>query len=489
MKKRFATLVLFSLVLFGEFGGDSVGAAERPLTEDPRVTSALELLGIWLDAQVAYGQIPGASAAVVHDQELLWSRGFGYADRESRIPATPQTIYSICSISKLFTSVSLMQLWEQDEVHLEAPVSEYLSWFDIQNTYPDALPVMVEGLLTHSAGLPRESDYPYWTGPDFDFPTREQIIERLSKQKTLYPSERYFQYSNLGLTLAGEIVAAVSGRPYAEYVTTNVLEPLGLKDTRPELPADERGKRLATGYGAIRRDGTRDRLRFFEANGITPAAGFSSTAEDLGKFASWQFRLLEKGGHEVLNAATLREMQRVHWVDPDWTTHWGLGFAVWRNDDETFVGHGGSCPGYRTHLLVQTDHEIATVFMANALGVNPNDFTQNAYRIVAPAIEAATKSPGTAKEAPAAFDKYVGAYSSSFGGEIAVLKWEDGLAMLDLPTDEPMKDLAKLRHVDNDTFRRIRKDGALGETIVFEAGPDGSIARMVHFSNDYPRLR
>lgn len=481
--------MVLSLLLFGAPRWYPVHASDRPLTDDPRVKSALELLGLWLDAQVAYGQIPGASAAVVHDQDLLWSRGFGYADRESRNPASPQTIYSICSISKLFTSVSVMQLWEEDKLHLESPVSDYLSWFDIQNTFPDGLPITVEGLLTHSAGLPRESDYPYWTGPDFDFPTRDQVIQRLSRQKTLYPAERYFQYSNLGLTLAGEIVAVVSGRPYAEYVSKNVLEPLGLKDTRPELPSEERGKRLATGYSALRRDGTRDRLNFFEAEGITPAAGFSSTAEDLGRFASWQFRLLENGGHEVLNAATLREMHRVHWVDGDWTTHWGLGFSVWRSDDETFVGHGGSCPGYRTHLLIQTDHEIATIFMANALGVNPNDFTQNAYRIVAPAIEAAIETPGKAKEALSEFDKYAGTYSDSFGGEIAVLKWEDGLAMIGLPTDRPMKDLVKLRHVEGNRFRRVRDDGALGETILFEAGPDGVIRRMVHFSNYFPKVR
>ena len=195
------------------------------------MASALEVVRVWLDAQRAYEQIPGISAAIVHDQELLWSGGFGFADLARTAPATPKTIYSICSISKLFTSIAVMQLRDAGKLRLDDPVGKHLPWFTIERSAPEGPEITIEGLLTHASGLPRESDYPYWTGPDFPFPTREQIVERISKQKTLYPAETYFQYSNLGLTLAGEVVAAASGMPYAEYVRRNILEPLGLSST------------------------------------------------------------------------------------------------------------------------------------------------------------------------------------------------------------------------------------------------------------------
>ena len=134
---------------------------------------------------------------------------------------------------------------------VDDPVASHLPWFDLRQAYKDSPPITVQGLLTHSSGLPRESDHPYWTGPEFEFPTREQVIERLSSQETLYPAYKYFQYSNLGLTLAGEIVAEVSGRPYADYVRQNILGPLGLESTSPEIPAEHRGGRLAIGYGAL----------------------------------------------------------------------------------------------------------------------------------------------------------------------------------------------------------------------------------------------
>ena len=464
-------------------------ARAQTVRDDPRVQQALNLLDLWLDAQRDYEHIPGVSAGVVYDQELIWSKGYGYQDRETRVVPSARTIYSICSISKLFTSMAVMQLRDQGKLRLDDSVSHHLPWFSIKQAYPDGPPITIEGLLTHASGLPRESDWPYWTGPDFTFPTREQVIQQLAHQQTLYPAETYYQYSNLGLTLAGEAVQQASGRPYADYVRQHILGPLGLTSTTPEVPAEERGKRLATGYGALSRQGTRTTLPLFQARGIAPAAGFASTVEDLARFAQWQFRLLSRGGMEVLAANTLKEMQRVHWTDPDWRTTWGLGFTVWRNQEKTFVGHGGSCPGYRTQLSLQTDDKIATIFMANALGVSPQPFTMRMYQLVAPAVSGAKKTPGAGKQPDPSFAKYYGSYEQSFGGETAVIPWEDGLAIVGFPTDDPLQALAKLRHVSGDTFRRVREDGQLAEELVFETNARGEVTRLKRNSNYSARIR
>ena len=463
----------------------------QTLARHPRVSQALNLVSVWLDAERAYGEIPGVSASVVHDQDVLWTGGFGYADPERRIAATPSTVYSICSISKLFTSIALMQLRDTGKLRLDDPVAQHLPWFTIKRTFPDAPEITVEGLLTHSSGLPREAEFPYWVGPDFRFPKQQEIVEALKAQETLYPAATNFQYSNLGLTLAGEIVAAESRQPFAEYVQRNILQPLGLTSTSPEMPEQLQGTRLARGYSAMTRDGTRKPLPFFQTRGVAPAAGFASTAEDPARFAMWQFRLLGKGSNEVLNANTLREMQRVHWVDPDFETTRGLGFAVWRAGDKTLVGHGGSCPGYRAMLTLQPAERIGTVFLANASGVDVGQIAQRMYEIVSPSITAAAKdSSKTVSQPDTSLLKYVGNYDiGPWGGETAVLPWEDGLAMLSLPTSEPMKNLVKIRRVPGEhTFRRVRKDGSLGEVIRFEVGPDGRAVRYWQHSNPWPRI-
>lgn len=483
MKKAIIGIMIACVVL-------ALPAPAQSLADNPRLQSALKLLELWADAQIAYEQIPGASMAVIHDQTLLWSRGFGYSDLQRKIPSTPQTIYSICSISKLFTSVAVLQLRDQGKLRLDDPLEKLLPWFSIKKLFPRFGPATVKGILTHSSGLPGESDFPYWTGPDFTFPTHEQIIARLKSQETLYPADTHWSYSNLGLTLAGEIVAQLSGQSYPAYVTEHILRPLKLADTQPRMPDEHRGGRLATGYSAMTREGKRNPLPFFQTNGLAPAAGFSSTVEDLGRFASWQFRLLEKGGTEILAANTLREMHRVQWLEPDWRTAYGLGFAVWQKGDKTFVGHQGNCPGYRSSLLLQPREKFAAVFAANANGVAAGKFTQTAYAIVAPALAEAEGLEKTQKPLDPSLLPYIGIYSAQpWGGETAIFYYGDGLAGVDFPTDDPLGDMQKLKRISGNTFRFVRKDGDLGEEIVFELGSDGKVTRLKWSSNYQVKIR
>lgn len=462
--------------------------AQAP-SQHPRLQQALALADAWLDAQRDYLEIPGLSVGVVYDQELVWSRGFGFADLERQVPATPATMYSICSISKLFTSIGVMQLRDEGRLRLDDPVGRHLDWFRIRRTDSLAPEITVAGLLTHSSGLPRESAHPYWTGPDFVFPAREEIVALLPTQETLYPAEQYFQYSNLGITLAGEIIGALANEPYDAYVRRRILDPLGMRSTFSDMPEQHRGGSLATGYSAINRQGTRTPVTFFSARGIAPAAGYASTVEDLARFASWQLRVLGRtGGEDVLRRNTLREMQRVHWMDPDLETMWGLGFGVWRSGDRTLVGHGGSCPGFRSQLAIAPEAKVATIVLANAQGVNAGQMAEALLDIVAPALRAA-RDTAAPKRADPANAKYVGTYESGFAGETAIVAWEDGLAALFLPTTTPVQGLTRLRRVGEHTFRRVRKDDSLGETIVFETGPDGAVTRLVWHNNQYRRVR
>ncbi len=479
-----------ALLLLLGLSGAPVATAQAPapapapsVAKDPRVVQALSLLTAWLDAEQAHRRLPGVSLAVIHDQESLFSRGFGYAHVETKAPATPSTMYSICSISKLFTGVAVMQERDAGRLGLDDPVSKHLPWFSIGGMPDGAPPVTVRGLLTHSSGLPRESDFPYWTGPEYPFPPAEMVRERVAGQEMLYRPETFFQYSNLGLTLAGEVAAAAAGKPFAGLIRENVLDPLGMKDTETEHLDRWRGNRLATGYTAPRRDGTREKVPPYEVRGIAPAAGFTSTVEDLGRFASWQFRLLGTQKTEVLDVDTLREMQRVQFMDPGWKTSWGLGFQVWRSGEKTFVGHNGYCPGYQSQLLLQTGEKLATVFMTNTNGIDAQRYAQTAYDVVAPAVKKALDDPKGAKAHVAGFARYAGRYDSWLAGEAHVFPWDDGLALVTLPTEKPVEALVKLKPVGEHRFRRVRDDGELGEEVRFEVGPDGTATRLWRHSN------
>ncbi len=451
----------------------STGCAQSDPTGDPRFEQAVDLFEAWLDAKMDYEKIPGVSVALVHDQDLVWARGYGYAHPDAEVPATPSTMYSVCSISKLFTSIGVMQQRDAGKLRLDDPVSGILPWYDLEQAHPDGPAVTVEGILTHSSGLPRESAHPYWTGPDFPFPTREAIIDGLSDQETLYPGRHYFQYSNLGMALAGQIVEQASGMTYDDYIRANILDPLGMSDTYTDIPEQHKGDRFATGYNRLTRDGQRAEAPFFQTHGIAPAAGFASTVEDLARLASWQFRLLENGGTEVLGVNTLREMHRVHWVDPDFDTMWGLGFSVGERGGDRTVGHGGSCPGFRSTFQLKPAKKLAGIVMMNAQA-SPDDVWARMMSTVGAALESIQSDPGGGTARPASLAEYEGLYESNWG-EGVILRWDDTLVSLGLPSNNPVESMNKLRHVDGDTFRRVRDDGELGEAYIFHRDESGTI--------------
>lgn len=468
--KRIMTILLFVSLSF-------LACAEE---RTPDYGDAFRLIEVWLEAQKDFEKLPGISAIIVHDQEILWEGAFGYANPEKKVKAEPATLYSICSISKLFTSVAIMKLYDEGKLRPDDEIADLLPWFDLKQAYPESGPITVRSLLTHSSGIPRESGFPYWTAPDFDFPCREDMRKKLAEQETLYPASTYFQYSNLGLSLLGEVVEALSGQPYDEYIESHILKPLGMKDTRPYLPEKQHGKELAVGYAMLNREGHREKLNLFQAEGIKPAAGFSSNVRDLATFAKWVLRLRDAKEPEILKPATLRNMHNVHWMDPDFSTTWGLGFGVHEGSDGCkWVGHNGSCPGYRSTLQINVETKMAYSVMVNCNGVSPYEY---AHAMNAILLKASSSAEAAADEHD--LSDYVGNYSEQpWYAEVYMGSWYGKLVCLDLPVDDPAGNMTFLKYIEKDTFRRIRDNGELGEYITFQRNEKGQVISYKWFEN------
>lgn len=461
--------------------------AQEAARQQAALAESVSLGALWIETHRRYARIPAISVAVARGDTTVWSRGFGTIDRKGRVPASGDTLYSICSISKLFTAVAVMQQWEQDRLRLDEPVTTYLPWARLAPDDRESVPVTLRGLLTHSAGLPRESAHPYWTGPDFPFPTAEDIRAGISGQAPLYPASTTFQYSNLGITLAGETVEAVTGSAYSDYVTTNILAPLGLDRTLPMVPADRYGKDLAVGWGALTADGERPEVKLFDPRGITPAAGFTSSVNDLAKFASWQFRVLRSGKPEVLRASTLREMQRVQYITPDRETSWGLGFAAWQMDGRNLVGHGGSCPGYRSTLMIDPASETAIAVAMNAMD-DPGLYARGLGGLLANRLTAeAYPEPDSGAVDLASFS---GIYSGQpWGPDNAILPWAGGLVWAELVTGDPVGDMTRLKPLGGDRFRVITAKGEERDVVTFIRDAAGRVTHAERFGNRSPLIR
>jgi CubicO group peptidase (beta-lactamase class C family) len=471
---------LFSLLIIFLFA-----AVANCQSKETDYKEALRIVDTWLNAQRDFDKLPGLSVAIVNDQKIIFSKGYGFADIEKKAPMQPETICSICSISKLFTSVAIMQLWEEGKLRLDDSIGALLPDYNLKQQYMETVPITIRSLLTHSSGLPREAAYPYWSAPEFPFPTEKEIHQKLGGQLTLYPASTYFQYSNLGMSLLGEVVANVSKTNYETYIEKNILGPLQLNNTHPSLPEKLWRGTMATGYSSLYRDGTRKMMPFFQAKGIAPAAGYSSNVIDLAHFASWQLRLLNGSSKEILRPSTLKEMQRVQWVDPDGKTMWGLGFAVFKQNETGYIGHGGSCPGYRTALILSPKSKTAIAMMINAQGTNPEKYIAGIFEILKKAKDAADTTTNKID-----LDAYAGNYDGyAWGGETVVLPWKGKLAVFGVPTISPADDIQLYTYTSKDTFRRVRKDDdSLGEELRFERDASGKVVRFVRNDNFENRL-
>src|SRR6185369_15827095 len=135
---------------------------------------AIQVFDAWVARTVSDREQPGVSIGIVHDQDLIWAKGYGFADLAKKQPATPATAYRIASISKLFTATAILQLRDAGKLQLDDPVAKWLPWFKIKNAHPEGPVITIRHLLTHTSGLPREAAGVNWS--DLTMPKREEMI-------------------------------------------------------------------------------------------------------------------------------------------------------------------------------------------------------------------------------------------------------------------------------------------------------------------------
>jgi D-alanyl-D-alanine carboxypeptidase len=215
----------------GQAGQPAV--ARAAVAGDPDVLGAERLFSAWMAGQIAYRGLPGIVVGVVHDQELIWGTGFGFADINAKLPMTPATKFRMASHSKLFTAIAIMQLREEGKLRIDDPVAKYLTWFKAKPAGDDDGPITIEQLLSHSSGLPREAG-DHWTS--FEFPTADELRHLYADRQAAFAPSVRWKYSNLAYAVAGMIIEQVSGERWADYVDRNIFKPLG--------PAQEQLHRL-----------------------------------------------------------------------------------------------------------------------------------------------------------------------------------------------------------------------------------------------------
>ncbi len=336
-------------------------------------------------AELAKRPVGGLTAGVVVGRELIWSKSYGNADTEKNIPANAESEYRIGSMTKMFTALMLEQLVAAGKVHLSDPVEKYLPEINqVQSRFPDAPPITLIELATHTSGLDREPD-------DMDVATTGPVS---SWEKTLVaalphlryrfePGTRFF-YSNMGYAILGAALSRAAGEPYVDYVQTHIFGPLGMSHTALELSPEIR-PRLAKGYALMGPNGpvnTEIPARENETGRgyKVPNGAAYSTVGDLARFAVF---LMRQGPEVVLKTADLQRFQDETMIaaTPDLGFGYGVGFQVVQQDGYIAFGHGGDVAGYSAILLINREKGVAVIVLSNG-AVHPGAVAEQSLDIL-----------------------------------------------------------------------------------------------------------
>lgn len=419
------------------------------VAETPDVRDALIKLDIWLEGQRMKHDLPGFSVGVVHDQELIWSKGYGYADITNRIPATDQTLYRVASITKTFTATAVMQLVEQGRLSLEDVVQKHLAWFTPEGADP-AEPIRVWHLLSHTAGLLREPPGMRWD--EFRAPDAAQLREATATAPLSTPTQSRLKYSNYGFAVAGELIAQVSGMTYADHLRERILQPLGMTNSLL-LDSAESVPGLAVPYGRRRPDGPRGVESQTEQRSVLPAGGLVSNVRDLAKWASLQFNEADENRGPVLTGRSLREMHRARFLVPDWSSGFGLGWQLNRGEKRAEIEHGGGLPGYKSKLLIDPASKVAVIVLVHAEDASAGSLARGVLKIAAPPLAKATAAPESAPAPDSSLARFEGLYRWHPSGDFTRAVVLGGkLRLINLEADDVEKATTTLKRTGPNAF-------------------------------------
>lgn len=309
----------------------------------------------------------GLSVGIVEQGELVWTHSMGFIDEETRRRATAESIYPIASTTKVVTGLALLQLVERGVVHLADPAEKYVPEMrQMQNPYPWAPPVTLIQLATMTAGVQPGNT----VSADEKATTWEEAMA-LAVPQYKYVSEpgTARRYSNGGYNILGLALSRAAKRPFAEYVRTEILEPLGMRRSDFTCPP-ERLSQLALGY-SLKKPKARGAMPWLkpEKDLLQPAAGLFMDVDDLAKLMRFQMM----GGQErVLSDKALQASYQLL-VPSNANLQYGdgVGYAVVREPDGklTAVGHGGLWPeGFVSSYEFDGTRKTGVILLGNTDG-------------------------------------------------------------------------------------------------------------------------
>jgi D-alanyl-D-alanine carboxypeptidase len=372
------------------------------------LTSAIQADDVddYIKREMERQHVPGISVLVIKDGKIIKSQGYGLANVELNVPAKPDTVYKIGSVSKQFIAAGILLLVQDGKISLDDHVSKFL-----EGTPETWKAITVRHMLTHTSGIIREA-------PGFD---ALKIQKDADVIKTAYPlplrfapGEKY-EYCNVGYFSLAEIISKASGKPWPDFLHERVFVPLGMTATRTTNMTEMVPNR-ANGYSW--REGKLQNASIYLA--LRPSGSLLSTVLDLAKWDA----ALDSG--KILKQATLEQAWTPVKLNSGATHPYGFGWELTPIAGHKRVTHGGSLPGFRAYMARFVDDKLTVVVLANADNSNPGGIATGIANFYIPGLIPNRK---VAQVDPRILEGYVGRYDAGPSTTLSITRAGEKLVM------------------------------------------------------------
>ncbi len=380
-------LILFFLMLSGVMESVSTPVLEAPPKKPVfphkkyTYTKTKQNISSVISKNMKKYKIVGLSIALVDDQQIVWAEGFGYTDEANNVPATPETVYMVGSISNLFTGIAVMRLAEQGKIDIDRPLTTYLPEFSIKTRYTKAGPITPRAVMSHHSGLPANFLKGMWTRNPARIPELREsytnLLHKIKDEYTTSPPHFVFSYSNLGMSVLGHMVEKVSRKDFASYMEESVLAPIGMNHSWFRLTSN-----TSRTSGMLRTLPSHSLLSKGYNNGKEtqpifvrdlPASSLHSNVLDISRFMMMVFAGGRVGDRQILRPKTLAEMLRPQnsKVSLDFNLRVGLTWMLnGTGSNLDYAGKAalqeGNIGEFRSMLIILPEHKLGVVVLANS---------------------------------------------------------------------------------------------------------------------------
>jgi CubicO group peptidase (beta-lactamase class C family) len=409
-------------------------------------------------------------AAVRIGDRLVLDTALGVADVTTGEPLTREHLFRIASHSKTFTATAVLQLVEAGRLRLDDPVVQWVPAL----TGTGLAAVTVRELLGHQGGVIRDGrDNDHWQLLH-PFPDEAVLLGIAAQEGAVFGRNEHFKYSNIGYSLLGLVIEAVTGTGYGAHVQTAVIDRLGLADTGPEWDPARADEYAAGHTGLLDGEDTRLTIPHVDTRAMAAATGFFSTARDLTRYGAAHL----PGDPTLLSEESKRLMRRpeseirAHDTDP---RYYGLGLDLRTVGDRKLIGHSGGYPGHITRTWIDPEGQVVVSVLTNAVDGPADSLARGLVAL----LDLALAAPEEERPPAVELQRYAGRFANLWGHtDVALLG--SRLVLLHPSAPEPAEEYSELTVAGPDTLRMeaLPGFGSAGETVDYEWAADGSAARV-----------